>query len=768
MTDSREPPLPSERPGSDLPDGPTVLDWVKSLLRGKPLPLPTLDEPPPYQAASPEDKSAGGSPAWADSTAEPAGVHARQPVPREASTAAAGAGRSTAAERIGFSGSYVRFPLALGLALLAQYGLELRPERVLMQIFLYLLAAALAGWAAWAGDLRLEMPSEATLLGTPLTFRPVLLIGAALLSVVAFFGSSGNLFRQTTVLAWVGAILLMVLSLWEGNLAPRRTWDRWVNRLRAPRISITLDAWSLAVLGVVGLTLFFRFYRLSAVPIEMVSDHAEKLLDVYDVVTGTPSIFFPRNTGREAMQFYMAAATAGLLGTGLSFLTLKIGTAMAGWITLPFIYLFGKEVGGRKVGLLAFFLAGVAYWPNVISRVGLRFPLYPLFVAPALYFLARGLRRRNRNDLLLCGLAVGMGLHGYTPARVIPLAVALGVLLFLLHRNARGQRWAVFSWLIGAGVVALVVLLPLLRVSFEMPDMILFRILSRVGETERPLPGPAILIFLSNLWNALRMFGWDNGEVWVNSIPHRPALDWITAALFHLGVLFTTIRYLRRRNWLDLFVLLSIPVLMLPSIMSLAFPSENPAPNRASGAIVPVFVLAALPLAAWFDWAGRRWRTVFGRGAWVSIGLVLLGGVIALNYNLVFSQYADLFRRSAWPTSVAGAVVRDFAESIGTYDTAHVVAYPHWWDTRLVGMQAGQVTRDYAIWPDDFSSLSEERRAQLFLLNPQDVDGLSRLEAQFPGGTLNHRTSPEEGHDFLIYFVPAALGSGEILPTPEP
>jgi hypothetical protein len=264
------------------------------------------------------------------------------------------------------------------------------------------------------------------------------------------------------------------------------------------------------------------------------------------------------------------------------------------------------------------------------------------------------------------------------------------------------------------------------------------------------------------------MFGWDNGEVWVNSIPHRPALDWITAALFHFGVLFSTLRYLRRRNWLDLFVLLSIPVLMLPSIMSLAFPAENPAPNRASGAMVPVFVLAALPLAAWFEWAGRRWRTGFGRGAWLSMGLVLLGAVAALNYNLVFSQYAELFRRSAWPTSVAGAVVRDFAESIGDYDTAHVVAYPHWWDTRLVGIQAGQVTRDYAIWPDQFSTLAGEQRAQLFLLNPQDVDGLARLQAQFPGGTLTHRASPEEGHDFLIYFVPAVPGSSTIPPTPQP
>jgi hypothetical protein len=743
MTHGREPLLRPDPEGTGPAGELSVLDWVKSWLRGRPLPLP---------AAEPAEPAAAGAVVSAPD-------RARVPV------TAPGEGEARAWR---FSPAHMRFPLALALALIAQHGLERRPESVAVPILIYLAAAALAGWAMWAGDLHVELPADVDLLGKPLSFRPVLLVAGAILSVGAFFGASGNRFRDTGVLAWVGATVLTLLAFWDGDLRLRPAWERVRTWLRAPRIHLTLDAWGLAVLAVVGLTAFFRFYRLSSVPGEMVSDQAEKLLDVYDVLSGTPSVFFPRNTGREALQFYMAAATALLFGTGLSYITLKIGTALAGWVALPFVYLFGKEVGGRKVGLLAFLLAGVAYWPNVISRVGLRFPLYPLFVAPALYYLARGLRRRSRNDLLLCGLVVGMGLHGYTPARVIPLVVTLGVALFLFHREARGQRWAAVSWLIGAGVMALIVLLPLLRVSFEMPDMILFRILSRVGETERELPGSAWRIFFSNVWNALRMFGWDDGEVWVNSIPHRPALDWISAALFHLGALLAAIRYLRRRSWMDLFLLLSIPVLMLPSIMSLAFPGENPAPNRASGAMVPVFVLAAFPLAAWFDWVAARWRTTLGRAMWASVACLLLAGAVVLNYRLVFVQYADQYRRSAWPTSIAGAVVRDFAESVGTYDTAHVVAYPHWWDTRLVGINAGQPTRDYAIWPDDFGTLAGETRAQLFLLNPNDTDGLARLQDQFPGGALTQRTSSDDGHEFLIYFVPARQAAPPPAATPEP
>ena len=73
----------------------------------------------------------------------------------------------------------------------------------------------------------------------------------------------------------------------------------------------------------------------------------------------------------------------------------------------------------------ALLFAGIAYWPNVISRVGLRFPLYPLFVAPTLFYLLRGLRTRNRNDFILSGIALGIGLHGYSPIRILPFVVVM-------------------------------------------------------------------------------------------------------------------------------------------------------------------------------------------------------------------------------------------------------------------------------------------------------------------------------------------------------
>ena len=102
------------------------------------------------------------------------------------------------------------------------------------------------------------------------------------------------------------------------------------------------------------LTVFFRFYLLNKVPGEMFSDHAEKLLDVMDILEGKFPIFFVRNTGREALQFYVTAAIIKIFKTGISFTSLKLGTAFFGFLALPFIYLLGKQLFNKWIGLIGF------------------------------------------------------------------------------------------------------------------------------------------------------------------------------------------------------------------------------------------------------------------------------------------------------------------------------------------------------------------------------------------------------------------------------
>ncbi len=77
---------------------------------------------------------------------------------------------------------------------------------------------------------------------------------------------------------------------------------------------------------------------------------------------------------------------------------------------------------------------------------------------------------------------------------------------------------------------------------------------------------------------------------------YRPALDVVSGALFIIGIVLVLIRYIRQRHWQDLFLLLAVPLLELPSILSLAFPNENPVLTRTGGALLPVFLIVAMAL----------------------------------------------------------------------------------------------------------------------------------------------------------------------------
>jgi len=285
------------------------------------------------------------------------------------------------------------------------------------------------------------------------------------------------------------------------------------------------------------------------------------------------------------------------------------------------------------------------------------------------------------------------------------------------------------------------------------PEGFSYRMASRMGTMEQPLPGPAWQIFLNNLWRALIMFSWSSGVVWGVSITDYPALGMIAGGLFYIGTILVLLRYLRRRHWLDIFLVLSIPLLMLPSILALAFPSENPNLYRTGGALIPVFLLVAFGLDALLG-AIEQVSSRFGiQLAWTA-GLILVGLVALQDYDLVFNKFDAQYRLSAWNTSEIGQVIRDFSETTLASDNAWVMGYPHWVDTRLVALNAGIPEREYAMFVENLENTRENTNAKLFIINPLDSEALTALQNLYPDGWVQTFDSAVETKDFLMYFVP--------------
>lgn len=705
-------------------------------------------------------------------------------------------------------------------------------------LIFYGLAAAFLLWAYFAREFALPALPDDQPETDPQTAQRLWIALALVLAFVDFFLLGNNLFTPLNATLWLAALALFMRGVWLHPRQPsavpaasepftvggflRHWWDVillllvalmgamgfggdiflfgmlpfvialliiWrrdpqaaltpAQRIRAffqrDSWQITLTRWTLLILAIAAVIIFFRFYRLEGVIAEPFSDQAEKLLDVNDLIQGQTHIFFERNTGREFDQFYWTAMLVWLMNTGISFITLKTGTVLIGLLTLPYVYLLGKEIGGKRVALFALILAGVAYWPNTISRIGLRFPLYPAFVAPTLYYLVKGLRLHRRNDFILAGLFMGFGINGYSPFRFVPFVVVAAVGLYMLHKSSEGKRRQALMLSAIMVMVSFLVFVPLFRYSIEHPEMFSERALTRLTDAEQPLPvqdwcpsssntAMALCIFSTNTAKAWLMFFWDNGSIWVHSIPGRPALDVVAAVLFGIGYVLLLVRYARERRWQDLFLFIAVPMLLMPSILSLAFPDENPSLNRTGGAFIVVFVVAAMGLEGLYQ-AFRGARSKGLRPA-LALGtvIVLLGLSAMQSYDLVFNKFDTQFRAGAWNTSDMGRVMKAFMAEGNSPDNAWVIPYPYWVDTRLVGIQSGLPTKDFAINREDLPNTLSVTGTKLFIIkkgdNPDgsdtDTATLDVLRQLYPSGSLGVFDSPLPGKDFWIYTVPAA------------
>ncbi|MGH2621220.1 MAG: hypothetical protein ACRDHG_11720, partial [Anaerolineales bacterium] len=262
---------------AELPDStpePSVLDWLKSLFKLKPLAIPER------AAASPvvELRSFAAQPA----------------------------------ARMEFRLASVRWriPLALLIAFVAQILFESRRGEPWLGVALYFCAAGLTYWSWRAKDLAFQYPSTSHRRTSQTAIRIPHLVVGFMFAGLTFLTAAGNQFRLSTVIFWIAAVLLTLVAFWDGEFPLVPLGSRLRAWIRDPGLAVSLNSWRLALLLVFAFAAYFRLYKLNDVPSEMWSDHAEKLLDVVDINDGQYSIFFPRNTGREPLQFYLSAAMA--------------------------------------------------------------------------------------------------------------------------------------------------------------------------------------------------------------------------------------------------------------------------------------------------------------------------------------------------------------------------------------------------------------------------------------------------------------------------
>ena len=245
----------------------------------------------------------------------------------------------------------------------------------------------------------------------------------------------------------------------------------------ADRQGLHLSWYQVGLLLAMAVGAFYRLFRINVIPLEMGPDLPRNYEHIQQILAGEYPIFFAAHPGREPLFFYLAAPFCRLFG--LNHTNIKVVASLIGLATLPAVYLVGRELYDREVGLGAALFLGISRWHIILGRVGYRSSLVPLMICLTWYFLLRGLKSGRTWFFALSGLFLGLGMYTYNAFMAAPLVV-LGVLLgeFLVGRGRRLLgRWREVLILF---IVALYVFIPLGRYAMEEPAMYGYRVATRV------------------------------------------------------------------------------------------------------------------------------------------------------------------------------------------------------------------------------------------------------------------------------------------------
>lgn len=609
--------------------------------------------------------------------------------------------------------------------------------------------------------------------------RPQWVASGLVLVALAVAGAAGNRYTAWGAFAGGAALLALMRGFGDPN-----------EEARPPRDGPSRAA--LATLVVVTLTAgWLRVFALAGLPPEPTSDHVEKVLDAVRIADGARPVFCPTNGGREPLQMYLLSLLALLPGVGLDLHGLTLLTALEGTLTIPLLFLAGRELGRVRgptaadaAGLAAAAFGAVSGWHLVLSRLGLRIVLLPAATLLLLILLLRAVREGRRRDWLLSGLVLGLSLHTYQSARFLLLVVAAAAPLAAL--GSRAARPRTLRNLAACAFVAAAGAAPLARYAVEFPADFWARARTRVlGDAPSGDPLAAFRRRLPDLargvlpaLGALHVAG---DRSWFQAAPGRPLLDPASGALLLLGLGLAGADAFRRRDRAALLVPAALLVLLLPSAAAAAFPDENPSATRASGALAPALLLSGVAL-------GRLGESVDRRRRWAGI---LLGGALvaasAFGARTRLLEWKAAYAGRALPHRALGAEAAAFTAAGRSFGNVFVVGVPHGVDDRAVAMEAGRPGRSPGLHPGErplAQALAAARAGTdgrrpdfvrgdplLFLVSPRDAEGLAELRGLFPSARVRSVPAPGPEGGFVVVEAPAersAPASGAVSAPSRP
>lgn len=226
-------------------------------------------------------------------------------------------------------------------------------------------------------------------------------------------------------------------------------WKQLVRDFRAePR------QWAM-VLALTVLALWVRITALEIAPMPFSFDEGSFAQEAAAIAEGRflASPFEPAWLSHPRLFFCIVAL--GVKAFGRTVLAARLVPAIFGALGVPAVYMLGRRIFGRRVGLAAaIFLTGFHIHLH-FSRLALNNIVDPLWATLAFSLLLRGFETGRLSDFGLSGLALGMAQYGYAAARLLPVIMAafLVIVLILRPRLFRHRLLHLFVLVLGVVII---------------------------------------------------------------------------------------------------------------------------------------------------------------------------------------------------------------------------------------------------------------------------------------------------------------------------
>lgn len=364
----------------------------------------------------------------------------------------------------------------------------------------------------------------------------------------------------------------------------------------------------LPAFGLLLIAFALRVYLLDRLPPGLTHDEANHGHEALELLSGVYRYYFPLGYGREPLYAYLLASWMRLIGVSIFSLRLLIPMGMI--ICYAVVYRWVYTAFCRHTALITLAILAVAWWPLVASRQALRSGLLPLItigLVGATYTIWQKASadqsfakfwRSVRWPMISIAILIGLMLHTYIAARVLWVFIpAFGIYIFLLSKLDRhtplDSQNVVRFWLASfpAIIGGLLLSAPLFIYLRSNPGLE-----TRLDMLDGPLQALRtgdIVPILKNVWGTILGLIWpgQGDKFLAYNIPGKQTLAPLTALFFVIGVGNTVFNWRKPKYIL---LLLWLGVGLAPSLIT----GPTAATTRSIGALIPIYVLAALGIQA--------------------------------------------------------------------------------------------------------------------------------------------------------------------------